>query len=93
MLNLYGKQIKDALEGLLTFIFWVQNKIFKLFDFIYFLRYYCSLRVQNVPVKIEVFTTATQGRKDKIGYLLLSLLGAQPCPSNKVVDVSNNYIL
>lgn len=32
----------------------------------------------------------TQGRKDKVGYLLLSLLGAQPCPSNKINDVSNS---
>lgn len=41
-----------------------------------------------MPVKVEVYTTGTQGRKDKVGYMLLSLLGAQPCPSNKVVDVS-----
>ncbi|XP_028041102.1 uncharacterized protein LOC114251104 [Bombyx mandarina] len=50
-------------------------------------RRFRSLRVQNVPVKVEVFTTCTQGRKDKVGYLLLSLLSAQPCPSNKIVDV------
>ncbi|KPJ15798.1 Centrosomal protein of 120 kDa [Papilio machaon] len=49
-------------------------------------RRFRSLRVQNVPIKVEVFTTSTQGRKDKIGYILLSLLGAQPCPSNKFVD-------
>ncbi|CAB3244056.1 unnamed protein product [Arctia plantaginis] len=54
-------------------------------------RRFRSLRVQNVPVKIEVFTMGTQGRKDKIGYLLLSLLGAQPCPSNKIVDVKHAW--
>lgn len=54
-------------------------------------RRFRSLRVQNVPVKVEVFTMATQGRKDKIGYLLLSLLGAQPCPSNKIVDVKYSW--
>lgn len=41
-----------------------------------------------MPVKVEVFTMGTQGRKNKVGYLLLSLLGAQPCPSNKIIDVS-----
>ncbi|XP_050349904.1 centrosomal protein of 120 kDa-like [Nymphalis io] len=54
-------------------------------------RRFRSLRVQNVPVKIEVYTTSTQGRKDKIGYLLLSLLGAQPCPNNKVVDIKHTW--
>ncbi|XP_045450158.1 centrosomal protein of 120 kDa-like [Melitaea cinxia] len=54
-------------------------------------RRFRSLRVQNVPVKIEVYTTATQGRKDKVGYLLLSLLGAQPCPSNKIVDLKHSW--
>ncbi|CAH2087114.1 unnamed protein product [Euphydryas editha] len=54
-------------------------------------RRFRSLRVQNVPVKIEVYTTATQGIKDKVGYLLLSLLGAQPCPSNKVVDIKHSW--
>lgn len=41
-----------------------------------------------MPIKIEVFTMGTQGRKDKVGYLLLSLLGAQPCPTNKIIEVS-----
>ncbi|VVC98698.1 unnamed protein product [Leptidea sinapis] len=50
-------------------------------------RRFRSLRVQNVPVKVEVYTTSTQGQKDKVGYLLLSLLGAQPCPANKFVDL------
>lgn len=59
------------------------NKIYEYYLLIF------SLRVQNVPVKVEVFTTCTQGRKDKVGYLLLSLLSAQPCPSNKIVDVSS----
>ncbi|XP_053612049.1 uncharacterized protein LOC128676125 [Plodia interpunctella] len=54
-------------------------------------RRFRSLRVQNVPVKIEVFSVGTQGKKDKIGYLLLSLLGAQPCPSNKLVDVKHTW--
>ncbi|KAJ8714464.1 hypothetical protein PYW07_002689 [Mythimna separata] len=54
-------------------------------------RRFRSLRVQNVPVKVEVFTTSTQGRKDKVGYLLLSLLGAQPCPSNKIVEVKHSW--
>ncbi|XP_013170050.1 PREDICTED: centrosomal protein of 120 kDa-like [Papilio xuthus] len=54
-------------------------------------RRFRSLRVQNVPIKVEVFTTSTQGRKDKIGYILLSLLGAQPCPSNKFVDVKYSW--
>ncbi|CAH0725018.1 unnamed protein product, partial [Brenthis ino] len=54
-------------------------------------RRFRSLRVQNVPVKIEAYTTGTQGRKDKIGYLLLSLLGAQPCPSNKIVDIKQSW--
>lgn len=54
-------------------------------------RRFRSLRVQNVPVKVEVFSTSTQGRKDKVGYLLLSLLGAQPCPSNKVVEVKHSW--
>ncbi|CAH2982236.1 unnamed protein product [Chilo suppressalis] len=49
-------------------------------------RRFRSLRVQNVPVKVEVYATGTQGRKDKLGYLLLSLLSAQPCPSNKIND-------
>lgn len=49
------------------------------------------MRVQNVPVKIEVFTLGTQGHKDKVGYLLLSLLGAQPCPSDKFVDVKHTW--
>lgn len=40
-----------------------------------------------MPVKIEVYTTSTRGKKDKVGYLLLSLLGAQPCPASKIVDV------
>ncbi|KAF9405969.1 hypothetical protein HW555_013495, partial [Spodoptera exigua] len=54
-------------------------------------RRFRSLRVQNVPVKVEVFTTSTQGRKDKVGYLLLSLLGAQPCPSNKIVEIKHSW--
>ncbi|CAG4935003.1 unnamed protein product [Colias eurytheme] len=54
-------------------------------------RRFRSLRVQNVPVKVEVFTTGSQGRKDKVGYLLLSLLGAQPCPANKFVDVKHSW--
>ncbi|XP_026741217.1 centrosomal protein of 120 kDa-like [Trichoplusia ni] len=54
-------------------------------------RRFRSLRVQNVPVKVEVHTMATQGRKDKVGYLLLSLLGAQPCPSNKIVEVKHSW--
>ncbi|XP_075979432.1 centrosomal protein of 120 kDa-like [Anticarsia gemmatalis] len=54
-------------------------------------RRFRSLRVQNVPVKVEVHTMGTQGRKDKVGYLLLSLLGAQPCPSNKIVDVKYTW--
>nr|XP_026493089.1 centrosomal protein of 120 kDa-like [Vanessa tameamea] len=54
-------------------------------------RRFRSLRVQNVPVKIEVYTTSTQGRKDKVGYLLLSLLGAQPCPNNKVIDIKHTW--
>ncbi|XP_052758470.1 centrosomal protein of 120 kDa-like isoform X2 [Galleria mellonella] len=54
-------------------------------------RRFRSLRVQNVPVKVEVYTTSTQGRKDKVGYLLLSLLGAQPCPSNKVIDIKHTW--
>ncbi|XP_072938365.1 uncharacterized protein [Epargyreus clarus] len=54
-------------------------------------RRFRSLRVQNVPVKVEVYTTGTQGRKDKVGYLLLSLLGAQPCPANKIVDVRHSW--
>ncbi|XP_060804395.1 uncharacterized protein LOC106129089 [Amyelois transitella] len=54
-------------------------------------RRFRSLRVQNVPVKVEVFSLGTQGKKDKIGYLLLSLLGAQPCPSNKIVDVKHAW--
>ncbi|XP_052742323.1 centrosomal protein of 120 kDa [Bicyclus anynana] len=54
-------------------------------------RRFRSLRVQNVPVKIEVYMTGTQERKIKIGYLLLSLLSAQPCPSNKVVDIKHSW--
>ncbi|CAD0202133.1 unnamed protein product [Chrysodeixis includens] len=54
-------------------------------------RRFRSLRVQNVPVKVEVHTMGTQGRKDKVGYLLLSLLGAQPCPSNKIVEVKHSW--
>ncbi|XP_061379599.1 uncharacterized protein LOC116768223 isoform X2 [Danaus plexippus] len=54
-------------------------------------RRFRSLRVQNVPVKIEVYTTSTQGKKDKVGYLLLSLLGAQPCPTNKMVEVKHSW--
>ncbi|KAI5651559.1 hypothetical protein NE865_00803 [Phthorimaea operculella] len=54
-------------------------------------RRFRSLRVQNVPIKVEVHTVGTQGRKDKVGYLLLSLLGAQPCPSNKIVDVKHTW--
>ncbi|XP_038222168.1 uncharacterized protein LOC119839800 [Zerene cesonia] len=54
-------------------------------------RRFRSLRVQNVPVKVEVYTTGSQGRKDKVGYLLLSLLGAQPCPANKFVDVKHSW--
>ncbi|XP_039758639.1 centrosomal protein of 120 kDa-like isoform X2 [Pararge aegeria] len=54
-------------------------------------RRFRSLRVQNVPVKIEVYMTGTQERKIKVGYLLLSLLGAQPCPSNKVVDIKHTW--
>ncbi|KAG6453017.1 uncharacterized protein LOC115445376 [Manduca sexta] len=54
-------------------------------------RRFRSLRVQNVPVKVEVFTMGSQGRKDKVGYLLLSLLGAQPCPSNKIIDVKHSW--
>ncbi|KAJ0175229.1 hypothetical protein K1T71_009370 [Dendrolimus kikuchii] len=54
-------------------------------------RRFRSLRVQNVPVKIEVYTLGTQGHKDKVGYLLLSLLGAQPCPSNKFVDIKHTW--
>ncbi|KAM3961686.1 centrosomal protein of 120 kDa [Aphomia sociella] len=54
-------------------------------------RRFRSLRVQNVPVKVEVYSMATQGRKDKIGYLLLSLLGAQPCPSNKIIDIKHTW--
>ncbi|XP_049871375.1 centrosomal protein of 120 kDa isoform X2 [Pectinophora gossypiella] len=54
-------------------------------------RRFRSLRVQNVPIKVEVFSVGTQGRKDKVGYFLLSLLGAQPCPSNKVVDVKHAW--
>ncbi|XP_068622564.1 centrosomal protein of 120 kDa-like [Battus philenor] len=54
-------------------------------------RRFRSLRIQNVPIKIEVFTTNTQGRKDKVGYILLSLLGAQPCPSNRMVDVKYSW--
>ncbi|CAK1542286.1 unnamed protein product [Leptosia nina] len=54
-------------------------------------RRFRSLRVQNVPVKVEVYTTGSQGRKDKVGYLLLSLLGAQPCPANKFVDVKHTW--
>ncbi|CAH4022855.1 unnamed protein product [Pieris brassicae] len=54
-------------------------------------RRFRSLRVQNVPVKVEVYSTGSQGRKDKIGYLLLSLLGAQPCPSNKLVNVKHSW--
>ncbi|KAL0870439.1 hypothetical protein ABMA27_005436 [Loxostege sticticalis] len=54
-------------------------------------RRFRSLRVQNVPVKVEVYTMGTQGRKDKVGYLLLSLLGAQPCPSNKINDVKHTW--
>ncbi|XP_045776047.1 centrosomal protein of 120 kDa-like isoform X2 [Maniola jurtina] len=54
-------------------------------------RRFRSLRVQNVPVKIEVYMTGTQERKVKVGYLLLSLLGAQPCPSNKVVDLKHTW--
>ncbi|KAJ8718377.1 hypothetical protein PYW08_002614 [Mythimna loreyi] len=54
-------------------------------------RRFRSLRVQNVPVKVEVYTTSTQGRKDKVGYLLLSLLGAQPCPSNKIVEIKHSW--
>ncbi|CAG9117023.1 unnamed protein product [Plutella xylostella] len=52
-------------------------------------RRFRNLRVQNVPVKVEVFTLATQGRKDKVGYLLLSLLAARPRPSNKVVEIKH----
>ncbi|XP_059047867.1 centrosomal protein of 120 kDa-like isoform X2 [Achroia grisella] len=54
-------------------------------------RRFRSLRVQNVPVKVEVYTMGTQGRKDKVGYLLLSLLSAQPCPSNKVIDIKHTW--
>ncbi|CAH2049489.1 unnamed protein product, partial [Iphiclides podalirius] len=54
-------------------------------------RRFRSLRVQNVPIKVEVFTMGSQGRKDKIGYILLSLLGAQPCPSNKIIDVKYSW--
>ncbi|XP_061719670.1 centrosomal protein of 120 kDa-like [Cydia pomonella] len=54
-------------------------------------RRFRSLRVQNVPIKVEVFTMGTQGRKDKVGYLLLSLLGAQPCPASKIVDVRHSW--
>ncbi|XP_026325931.1 centrosomal protein of 120 kDa isoform X2 [Hyposmocoma kahamanoa] len=50
-------------------------------------RRFRSLRVQNVPIKVEVHTLGTQGRKDKVGYFLLSLLGAVPSPSNKIVDL------
>ncbi|CAG9790841.1 unnamed protein product, partial [Diatraea saccharalis] len=54
-------------------------------------RRFRSLRVQNVPVKVEVYTTGTQSRKDKLGYLLLSLLSAQPCPSNKINDIKYSW--
>ncbi|XP_047029333.1 centrosomal protein of 120 kDa-like [Helicoverpa zea] len=54
-------------------------------------RRFRSLRVQNVPVKVEVHTMGTQGRKDKVGYLLLSLLGAQPCPSHKNIEVKHSW--
>ncbi|XP_073960070.1 centrosomal protein of 120 kDa-like isoform X2 [Choristoneura fumiferana] len=54
-------------------------------------RRFRSLRVQNVPIKVEVHTVATQGRKDKVGYLLLSLLGAQPCPATKIVDLRHSW--
>lgn len=57
----------------------------------YYKKIFFSLRVQNVPIKVEVHTLGTQGRKDKVGYFLLSLLGAVPSPSNKIVDVSSLF--
>ncbi|GBP97240.1 Centrosomal protein of 120 kDa [Eumeta japonica] len=54
-------------------------------------RKFRNLRVQNVPVKVEVFSTSSQGRKDKVGYLLLSLLGAQPCPSSKIFNLRYSW--
>ncbi|XP_041980943.1 centrosomal protein of 120 kDa-like [Aricia agestis] len=54
-------------------------------------RRFRSLRVQNVPVKVEVFTHHTEGKKEKVGYLLLSLLGAQPCPASRNVDIKHTW--
>ncbi|KAL4710954.1 hypothetical protein ACJJTC_017919 [Scirpophaga incertulas] len=54
-------------------------------------RRFRSLRVQNVPVKVEVYALGSQGRRDRVGYLLLSLLGAQPCPANRANDVKYSW--